>query len=92
MVFEAELQSGAMAWATVLSLALFVIALLSYRRSGERRILLITAAFGLFFVKNLVLSYLLFAGQAGSFPLSSALLDTAVLLSFYVALFRRPRG
>ncbi len=84
-----ELQSGAMALATVLSLALLIIAILSYRRAREGRILLVSAAFGIFFVKNLLLSYLIFAAELGNIFLYSAAFDSAVLLSFYLALFRR---
>lgn len=92
MALEADLQSAALAGATVLSLALFAIALLSFRRSRETRILLVSVAFGIFAVKNAVLTVLLVTGTLPSFPLVSAGLDTAILLSFYAALFRRPRG
>jgi hypothetical protein len=89
MTFHLDLQVGALAWATVLSLALLVVAILSYIRSRERRILLITVAFGVFFVKNLVLVALLFASLSEGLLLYSALFDTAILVSFYFALFRR---
>lgn len=89
MTFHLELQIGALAWATILSLALLVIALLSYLRSRERRILLVSVAFGAFFVKNLVLSVLLFAALPEGLLLYAALFDTAILVSFYFALFRR---
>ncbi len=89
MVFETDIQSGAIAWATVLSLALMIIALLSYRRAKEGRILLISIAFGFFLAKNLLLFYLLFTANMENLVLYSALFDSAVLLSFYLALFRR---
>lgn len=89
MTFHLDLQIGALAWATVLSLALLVIALLSYLRARERRILLLAVAFGAFFVKNLALTVLLFASLPEGLLLYSALLDTAILVSFYFALFRR---
>ncbi len=89
MVTGLDIQSAAIAWTTVLSLALLVVALLAYRRAREARILLISSAFGLFFVKNLILTYMLFSAESGNLLLYSSLFDTAILLSFYVALFRR---
>ncbi len=89
MTFHLDLQIGALAWAAVLSLALLVLALLSSLRSPERRVLLISVAFGTFFVKNLVLTVLLFASLPEGLLLYSALFDTAILASFYFALFRR---
>ncbi len=89
MTFHIDLQIGALAWATVLSLVLLVVALLSYLRSRERRILLISVAFGAFFTKNLVLTAFLFASLPEGLLVYSALFDTAILVSFYFALFRR---
>lgn len=85
----ANLQSGALALATVLSLVLLIVSALSYRRSREGRILLVSGAFGLFFLKNLVLSILVFRGELGNLLLYSAAFDSLLLLSFYLALFRR---
>lgn len=85
----APLQSGALALATVLSLALVVISVLSYRRSHESRLLLISVAFGLFLAKNVTVSYLVYASWLEGIFLYYALFDTAVLLSFYLALFSR---
>ncbi len=84
-----ELQSGALALAMVLSLVLVIISLLSYRRAREGRVLLISLAFSLFLLKNLFLSYLVFRSQLGNIFLYSAVFDSAVLMSFYLALFRR---
>ncbi|MFQ5919234.1 MAG: hypothetical protein ACE5I4_04215 [Thermoplasmata archaeon] len=89
MTFHLDLQIGALAWATVLSLALLVVAILSYLRSREGRILLIAVAFGAFFVKNLVLAVFLFVSISEGILLYAALFDTAILVSFYFALFRR---
>lgn len=85
----ANLQSGALALATVLSLVLLIVAALSYRRSREVRILLVTVAFGFFFAKNLVLSFLVFQSELGNLLLYASAFDSLVLLSFYLALFRR---
>jgi heme/copper-type cytochrome/quinol oxidase subunit 4 len=89
MVLPGDIQSAAIAFATVLSLTLVAIAVLSYRRAREGRILLISIAFALFFIKYLVTSYLLLTEEIGNLFVYSALFDTAVLLSFYLALFRR---
>ncbi len=89
LISPAQLQSGALALATVLSLVLVVISALSYRRAREGRVLLISVAFGFFFLKNLFLSYLVFTSLLANILLYSAALDSAILLSFYLALFRR---
>ncbi|MFQ5837478.1 MAG: hypothetical protein ACE5HJ_01680 [Thermoplasmata archaeon] len=89
MALPADIQSAAIALATVLSLTLVVIAALSYWRAREGRILLISVAFAFFFGKNLLMSYLIFTENIDNLFLYSALFDTAVLLSFYLALFRR---
>ncbi len=87
--FLPELQSGALALATVLSLVMVTVSALSYRRAREARVLLISLAFGFFFVKNLLLSYLVFMALLENILLYSAAFDSAILLSFYIALFRR---
>ncbi len=46
-------------------------------------------AFGFFFVKNLLLSILVFQTQLGNLLLYASAFDSLVLLSFYLALFRR---
>lgn len=89
MALPADVQSAAVAFATVLSFTLVIIAILSYFRAREGRILLISVAFALFFLKYLLTSYLLLAGQVGNLFVYLSVLDTAVLLSFYLALFRR---
>jgi uncharacterized membrane protein (UPF0136 family) len=89
MALPADVQSAAVAFATVLSLTLVVIAILSYFRAREGRILLISVAFALFFLKYVLTSYLLLTGEIGNLFVYSAVFDTVVLLSFYLALFRR---
>jgi hypothetical protein len=82
----------------VLSLALVVIGSLSYRKTGNPKVRMVTAAFALFLLKGLVLAVGLYLTDivevprefAGSFDLMLAI-DVVVLLLLYLALFRKGR-
>lgn len=86
------LASVTVAVATVLSVALLAIAIVSYRRVGRRRFLLLVGAFALFAVKSVALSIGLFTLTAEDlenlFALSSAF-DAGILVVLYVALLKR---
>lgn len=76
------------AWITVLALAISVISVVSYRRSGSRKMLLVTSGFTLFFVKGLVLSMGILSTQVDwkSLVMYSILLDTIILVTFFAAI------
>lgn len=83
----------------ILSLALTVIGYMSYRRTGNPKVRMVTIAFVLFLLKGLFLAVGLYLtdlvrvprGFAGSFDLMLAI-DVLVLLTLYIALFRKSRS
>ncbi|MGA1792903.1 MAG: hypothetical protein ACMUHM_03040 [Thermoplasmatota archaeon] len=83
----------------VLSLALTIIGWLSYRRTGNPKVRMVTIAFILFLMKGVFLAVGLYftdlvrvpRGFAGSFDLMMVL-DVLVLLTLYLALFRKGRS
>jgi hypothetical protein len=85
------LENVIVAGVTVFALALTVIAAAAYRRTGERSLLMLAAAFALFLAKGVALSLglllrLLFVPDL--FVLSSAF-DVAILALFFVYTLRR---
>ena len=80
------------AWITVFALAIMVISALSYRRSRSRKVLLVTCAFGLFFIKGLILSFGLLAQVDWmSLTIYSIMLDTIILLILFSAIIVRKK-
>ncbi|MBN1389187.1 MAG: hypothetical protein JXA22_00940 [Candidatus Thermoplasmatota archaeon] len=83
----------------VLSLALTVIGLLSYRRTGNPKVGMVTISFILFLLKGIFLAVGLYftdlvrvpRGFAFSFDIMLAI-DVLVLLALYLALFRKGRS
>jgi len=76
---------------SVLAFALTVIGALAFRRTRDRSLLVLTAAFALFFVKGVALTVYLFLGVQ---DLSALFLvvggfDVAILAAFYVFTLRR---
>ena len=76
---------------TVFALALTVIAVLAWRRARDVHLLLLTAAFTLFFVNGLVLTVALFAGwqDLAQLLIFSAGFDLVILALFYGFTLRR---
>lgn len=76
---------------SVFALALSVIAILAFRRTRDIHILFLAAAFGVFFVKGLVLTLALFAGSIGLTDLFilSGSFDLVILALFYGFTLRR---
>ncbi|MHB8702514.1 MAG: hypothetical protein ACYC7D_16040 [Nitrososphaerales archaeon] len=70
------------------ALVLLIVSLLSYRKTGLRRMLLISAAFGLFAVKTLLHHIgLLFLGwSAQTENLVFSVIDLMILATFFLAL------
>lgn len=76
---------------TVLALAITIISARSYRRSGNKKVLLVTITFALFFVKGLVLSYGVLTGDMdfGTLLLYSSVLDLFILASLFASIIIR---
>lgn len=82
----------------ILALSLLIIASLSYKRTRNEKILVITIAFACFFVKGLILSIGLYNGMLSSDSLPPSFvipfdfllfLDFLILLLLYFAVFKR---
>ena len=80
-----------LAAAAVFALTLAVLAALAWRRSRDRRLIVLGAAFSVFFVKSLVLTVALFAGDTDFVTLfiASAVFDLSILALFYGFTLRR---
>jgi len=82
----------------ILALSLLSIAGLSYKRTKNRKILIITGAFAFFFVKSIILSVSLYIGILSSDNLPPTFVipfdfllffDFIILLLLYFAVFKR---
>jgi hypothetical protein len=74
------------------SLILFVISAVTYKRIGSRRLLLVSLAFAMFFVKGLLLTAGLFVDSIGDNFDSSMLvtmLDFAIMAFLYLSVVKK---
>lgn len=84
-----ELWNGLVAFITVFAIALFAASIASYRRARTPRLMFITAGFGLFAVKGLILTTSLFLPLALPLTLLSAgIADAGILGLLFVASVR----
>jgi hypothetical protein len=85
-----ELVNFLIAWVTVFSLALFVIGFLSYRRTGNPKLLAVSTAFLLYFIKGIVMALGLYFPDIVTITtqLPTILLDVLILLTLYYATVR----
>ncbi|MFP3871830.1 MAG: hypothetical protein ACOCTR_01610 [Candidatus Natronoplasma sp.] len=75
---------------TLFAFVLTVIGIAAYRRTKDKRLGLITLSFFLFFLKGGWLSYRLFTvPEWGMTWLLVAVIDTLILILFYLSSFRR---
>lgn len=76
---------------TVVAFALGMISLLAWRRARDVHLLLLAAAFAIFFVKGLFLTVALFADwtDLGGILVLSSIFDLAILVLFYGFTLRR---
>ena len=76
---------------TIFTLAVAAISAASYRRSGSRKVLLVSVAFGLLFLKGLVFSAGLLREDVDweTLVLASVLVDAAVASLLFAALVLR---
>ena len=85
-----ELEIAA-ALLTVFMLAVTILSASSYRRTGSRKVLIVTAAFAVFFVKGLVLSIGLLEEEVRweELMLMALVLDAIVAILLFVAVIAR---
>jgi hypothetical protein len=76
---------------TIFALAITVISSYSYRRSGNRKILIVTLGFGLFFIKGVILSIGILQDKVDweMLILYSSILDLIVIVLFFAAIILR---
>jgi hypothetical protein len=76
---------------TVFSFGLFVISFISYRRSKNKKILFVNLVLLLFFIKNLLLSYNLFAMilQNNSMIFVLEIFDLLILVFLFTAILTK---
>jgi hypothetical protein len=85
-----ELEIAA-ALVTVFMLAVTVLSALSYSRSGSKKVLIVTAAFAVFFVKGALLSYGLMQEDVDWewLMLLALVLDAVVAILLFVAIIAK---
>jgi len=78
-------------FATIFSLGLFIISLISYRKSKNKKILFVNLVLLLFFLKNLFLSFTLFTTQIqnNNTLLVLGLFDLFILVFLYIAVLTK---
>lgn len=76
---------------TLFAFLLTVISVAAFRRTGDRGLLLLAAAFGIFFGKGITITLFLFfrTPSLATLFLASGVFDLAVLSLFYVTTLRR---
>lgn len=93
--FAYMIQDILLAFIVVFSAALLAIAVISYRRTGNKKILYITAGFACFFAKGLLMTAALYTDNLDvteSFvPFLDVLIliDLLILLLLYYAMFKK---
>lgn len=75
----------------LLSLNLFIIGILSYKRTKDIRLLSISLAFGVFFLKNLITAISLQTGYIphGDLELVGALFDLLAMMLLLLPIFKK---
>ncbi|UCH89803.1 MAG: hypothetical protein JSV49_03920 [Thermoplasmata archaeon] len=92
---EYLVQDVLLAWIAIFAGALLAIAIISYRRTKNPKILYIAGGFALFFSKGIIMSIALYTGHmdvSSSFVIFLDLLiiiDLIILLLLYFAMFRK---
>lgn len=76
---------------TVFSIGLFIISLNSYRKAQKKKILFVSLVLLLFFIKNLLLSILLFTAQIENTItiLALELFDLLILVFLFIAVLTK---
>ena len=86
-----ELEVAA-ALVTVFMLAVTVLSARSYARTGSRKVLIVTAAFAVFFIKGAILSYGLMQEEVDweGLMLLALVMDAIIAILLFVAIIARP--
>lgn len=86
-----NIENILLAAVSVFALALTGLAVAAFRRTRDRHLIFLAAAFAVFFLKSLLLTVLLFLNAVGlaGFFLLSGFLDLAILALFYGFTLRR---
>lgn len=87
-----NIENIVIAWITVFAFAMLVISLRAFRRSKHRKILFVSGAFGIFFIKGIILTLGLFYEDkisSSSLWLLASLFDLGVLILLFVATLKR---
>jgi hypothetical protein len=81
------------AWITVFSLAITVISAFAYRKTGSRKVLLVTIAFAMFFIKGVFYSIALMQANVDwdLVIISSLVLDFMILILLFIAIVVRKK-
>ena len=76
--------------ASIMALTLFGLTYQAYKRDGRKRLVYVAIAFLLFAIRGLLITLDVFYPQkAGWVDLTAALLDFAILLSFFVGILKK---
>jgi hypothetical protein len=91
VVCVVAIENVLLAAVSVFALALTIIAMIAVRRTRDAHLAFLAAAFGVFFVKGLLLTILLFMGSIvlGQLFIVSGSLDLVILALFYGFTLRR---
>jgi hypothetical protein len=92
---EYLIQDVLLAWIVIFAAALLLIAVISYRRTENKKILYIACGFALFLGKGIIMSAALYTGHmdvSSSFVIFMDILiviDLIILLLLYFAMFKK---
>jgi len=78
---------------TVFALAITIITFFTYKRTGNQKVLLVSIALGLFFIKGVYLTYNIFYGDP-DYPqllLYSVFLDLLIVVLIFFSIVKRKR-
>lgn len=82
-----EINTVLVAWMTIFALTIFIVSLTAYMRVKSKRILIVSIAFALFFVKGILQSIALF--NNADFSAINILFDTAIILLLAFAILKK---
>jgi hypothetical protein len=76
---------------TVFALAITIVSAFSYRKTGNKKVLIVTIAFAVFFVKGTLLTWTILQGDADlqMLLMYTALLDFIILALLFVSIILR---
>jgi len=88
-LFGFELEKVIMLINAWISLFLFFISLIAYKRDGRARLFYVSLAFLIFSVKNFMISSELFFPEVAWFDPAATVLEFAVILSFFYGVLKK---